>query len=363
MRAAAIFSEAARNLISGTSRAVTFSLLLSAILAGLVIADALAVHGLETRAETFRASGASTRVLQLEGSISGTACDHLTGSGSIEASGAIVATAAVQFSALPSTTVPAFNVTPGLIALLADAPIRREGAWVSETLATTLAVDTGDTLATSDGPLAIAGTYRYPDDGRDSRLGYAVLLPVPTGSGSFDECWASAWPLSGDTDVLLRSSAFATGSTDPLQIAQLNRTQGSSFDAQREFETRITRFASPLAAGVSFGLGWVSIRLRRLEHAAALHAGQSRSALMLGITLETAAWALLGAVLAGAISLGAFGVLATASSASDLSQLTTLIPIVAPALPAAGGAALIGAALAGIATREKHLFRYFKERT
>lgn len=361
MRLSAILSEAARNIGGGTTRAVTFALLLASMAGSLAVADAVTIHALQSQAQTFRQSGAATRILQSESAIRGTACDALAnGSTPIVAAGALAETTPIDLAALPTTSIPAFRVSPGLVALLDGAP-ELVGAWISDALAETLAVAPGARLQTSDGVVTIAGTYPYPKDGRDNRLGFAMLIPV-TADQAFDECWATAWPPGESTDLLLRSSAFEPGSTDALQIGQLNNTHGTTFDGALAFDSRITRFAYALIAVAGLSLGWASIRARRLEHAAALHAGQRRSEQLATILVETAAWALLGSALAAVLLLAfVIGSESPASSASH-PNTTSVLPIVVAALPVGFGSALGGASIAAFATHERHLFRYFKER-
>lgn len=361
MRLSAILSEAARNIFRGTTRAVLFALLLGSIVGGLAVADALTVHTLETQAQAYQQSGAATRILQSDSAIRGAACDALAdGALPISAAGALSEDDPIELAALPTTSIPAFRVSPGFMGLLGGAP-ERAGTWISDVLAQTLSVVPGAQLQTSTGTITIAGIYPYPKDGRDNRLGFAMLVPVAA-DHVFDECWATAWPLGQSTDLLLRSSAFAPGSTDALQIGQLNKTHGTTFDGTLAFGSRITQYVYPLIAVVGLSLGWASIRARRLEHAAALHAGQRRSEQLTTILVETAAWALLGGTVAGLIMLGA--VIGTDLWASSGSQPTaaSVLQIIAPALPIAFGSALMGAAIAAATTQERHLFRYFKER-
>lgn len=361
MRLSAIFREAARNIGSGTTRAILLALLLGSITGSLAVADLLSVQTLETQAHAFRSSGAATRILQSESAIRGPACDALAGgSNPVSASGALSEADPIELAALPTTSIPAFRVTPGFVRLVGgDAELA--GVWISDSLAETLAIAPGARLQTGTETVTIAGTYPYPDDGRDNRLRFAILVPVAA-EREFDECWATAWPLAEGADVLLRSSAFAPGSSDALQIGQLNKTLGATFDGTTVFDARITKFVYPLIAGSGLCLGWASIRARRLEHAAALHAGQRRSEQLATILIETGVWVLLGSGVAAMIMLAAAIVTDRAGSVAHQPSVVAALSIALAALPVAFGAALLGAAMAASATRERHLFRYFKER-
>lgn len=353
MRLSTIFSEAARNITTGTTRAAVFATLLGVIVGSLLLADTLALRALHDDATTFVESGAAIRVMHTENAIQGADCDALSGHATVYASGALATADPIELTALPSTSIPAFRATPGMLRLLGANDVRT-GAWLSERLAEPLGATPGVTLDTPLGELTVAGIFPYPDDGRDSRLGNAILLPT-IAQDIYDECWASAWPLSEETDVLLRfTAASTTNNAAALQVGQLNKNHGSTFNGEERFDARITRFAYPLIAVIGAGLGWVSIRTRRLEHAAALHAGQHRPEQLLTILIESSTWAVLGASLAALITLT--GALSTGTA-------LPLLPVAVPGVPIAIGGVLLGATAASSLTRERHLFRYFKERS
>ncbi|MEU7904888.1 hypothetical protein [Actinoplanes sp. NPDC049118] len=355
MRLRSILSEAGRNIVTGTTRALFFGIVLAAINAGLAIADARSIVDIEQRASGFVSAGASVRKMVAKRSTDAAACERLGDVPGIRSAGALREADAVVLRTMRSSAIPAYAVSPGLLEVLGGTGDAPAGVWLSADLAATLAVHAGQTLATTVGPLTVAGVFDYPDDGRDSRLAWALLLPQPA-TGVFDECWADVWPLSESRKTLLHAALKVdTVSTDPVEIGQLNTGLGTVFDSLGLFGGRPTRFVVPGCALAGLLLGWAAVRLRRLEIAGALHLGQSRRDLLATLALETIAWSSLALLLSAAALLTAVRVM-NATDALDI----YLIDIRGPA--AAAAAALIGAVLATFRIRERHLFAYFKDR-
>ncbi|GAA4784394.1 hypothetical protein [Microbacterium gilvum] len=214
----------------------------------------------------------------------------------------------------------------------------------------------GDRLETSLGTTTIAATFDYPSDGRDARLGLAIIIPTVS-TGSFDECWALVWPENPDLDTIIRSATTpGAGQADPITIAQLNKTQGSAFDGLTTFHDRITQWATLASGLLGVALGWFSVTRRRLEHASSLHAGQTRPVLLASVLVETTVWVLASAII-GAELLAAALIMSTGSV--DGSLLWNLTRTVF----SGSAGAVLGAVGASLLIRERHLFRFFKERS
>ena len=149
--------------------------------------------------------------------------------------------------------------------------------------------------------------------------------------------------------------AVTLGSGGPTpQLLQLNSTLGTTFDGTKRFADRITRFAPEAAAILALVLGFVAVRLRRLEFASALHARTRRSAQTLQILLETTGWTIAASMIGALIVL----VLIRTQYPGDAGSLIAVgIPTFA-SLPATLVGALVGSAL----VRERNLFAYFRER-
>ena len=355
MRLRSIFSEAYRNIVTGTTRALLLAIFLAAISAGLAIADARSIIDMEKKAADFVASGASVRVMVARSTTDAAACDQLGTISGVRAAGALKEVDAVVLRAMIANPIPAYAVTPGLLKILGGGAATPAGAWIPAQLARTLGVGPGQELATTAGTLSVAGVYEYPDDGRDSRLNYAALLPQPA-TGVFDECWADIWPISRTRDRVLYSAlSVGVQSTDPVSIGQLNASLGTQFDGVGDFTGRPTRYALPGCALAGLILGFIAIRIRRLEIAGALHLGESRRDLLATLVIETFVWSLIALfVAAGAL---AFGVVLRNSS-----DPLGVYPIDIRGPVAAAFTTLIGAVLASFTIQERHLFGYFKNR-
>ncbi|MBB6170032.1 hypothetical protein HNR23_000092 [Nocardiopsis mwathae] len=355
MRPGSILSEAWRDLATGTTRAAVFAVALAAVTASLAITDARAIIALQQRAAEFVDAGAAVRILNAVDATDGAACEALSDVPSIGSAGAVSEGTPLTLAAMPDNPVPVYEATPGMGEVLGVRPLSADGVWIPTGVAERLGVGAGRTLETDQGPMVIAGVYDHPDDGRDSRLGYAVVVPT-VAAGEFDQCWAHVWPVVDDADELIRSTVASDVDPDvSVTIGQLNTRLGASFDAAAAFSERITRAAVPGAALAGLVLGFLAIRARRLEIAGALHVGQSRRALLAAVLLETAAWSV------AALALAAFALLPAVGPNNPADPLQAFaIDIRGPA--AAVPAALAGAVVALLLIREDHLFRYFKDR-
>ncbi len=351
MRAASVVSEAGRNLLSGTTHAVMLALLLMVGVGALAVLDTRAVVDVLRQADTYRGAGAATWMLQDLGHIDGARCDALSHVDGVRA-GALRQGRPVSALALPSSRLKVWEVTPGLVPLATGRAVG-DGIWLSDDLADDLGTSAGDTLATSLGDVSVAGVYPWADDGRDRALGYAALLPVPP-TGRFDACWASVWPPDEDIARLLYSTTDAHVDSDAT-FGQLNTSLGAELDAVGALRSRDTRPAPVAAAVLGLLLGWTAVRLRRLQVAGALHARVPRADLAWQHLLEALVWVLCGTLLAAAACTWA----ATAGN-PDPGGATLAVGL--RVLGAGACGALLGTLVAVVTTREKHLFRYFKDR-
>ncbi|MFC8190042.1 hypothetical protein ACFUMH_00115 [Cellulomonas sp. NPDC057328] len=353
MRVSSVLSEAWRDLVTGTTRAATLALVLAVGAGALAVLDARATVDVLRHAADFRAAGASTWVLEDRANVDGARCDGLTGVAGMRA-GAVRQGDGLRARALPSSLLTVWEVTPGLLGAALGRPVDAgPGLWLSVDLAETLGVTAGGTLATTSGDARVAGTYTWPDDGRARSLGYAVVAPVAA-TGTFDACWAHTWPPDADTAALLH---FTTGSATTSQpsLRQLNASLGEQMDVPGLLAARVTRWAPAAATVLGLALGWVGVRARRLQVAAALHARVPRAHLAWQLLVEAAGWVAVAAVVAAA----ACGWAAAAGNPDPgggvwLGALRTV--------GAGCGAALLGTLTAAVTTRERHLFRYFKDR-
>lgn len=357
MRLSGILREAYRDIVSGTARVAVLVVALGLALVALIAVDAVAVAQQSASADAYRTAGASTRILAAEGRVDPQACDRLNTIQGVSAAGALRAsTERIALLVLPSSPVPAWEVSPGFPAVVAPAGARASGVLMPLELAGELGTAGGATVATDLGSMRIASTYDYPADGRRAGLGYAILTPTAAPT-PFDECWVVAWPEISNLRTVLLATVLpesARGGESP-RISQLNGSLGEEFAGASAFLDRSTRAVVPVAGLAAFGVGYLSVRLRRLQIASALHAGVVRADAVAVQLVQAAAW------------VGAACVIATGTAVVAAPQLMPDEPFAllraVLGVPLAGFAgALVGAAVATLATRERHLLRYFRER-
>lgn len=356
MRLDAILREATRNVLSGTSRTIILTVLLTTIVVGLIFAELTTTRAITAEAERYRAAGASIVTLVAADQIDGVACEALSQLSDVRASGALRSREeGITAAALPSSSIPVMEISGGFTALLSADVVPDPGIILSDQAVEVLGVRAGDTLVTRSGNVVVAGTYEYPEDGRRSGLGYAALVQVPT-QNRFDECWVDVWPTSPEVPTLMRTVLFPSEdeSTKPV-LSQLNTTLGTGFDGNERFNERITRYAAPLGFFVAALLGYVAVRGRRIQFASALHAGARKADLTAILGIEFLSWTVSAAAFASSL----ITVWVVAGAGEDRLAFAALgLSIAVPAFlgPYIGG--LIALSL----IKERHLFRYFKDR-
>jgi len=351
--------EAWRNVVTGAAHATVWAgvlVVLTVVLGGV---DANAVRTIVADGIAFREKGAATWVLDAPGMVDGAACDALAGVREIRAAGAVSQERdGVATTVLPRTPIPQFAVTPGLSEVLqVRTPEPGLGVWVSADVAARYGTGWGDQLATPDGIVRVDGVYDFPDDGRDTALGFAALSPTPARDRVFDECWFTVWPMSDSAVALARTALVPT--RDPSQASQirfhqLNSSLGAAFTGLADFQDRLSRFAPWAALVFSIALGFAAYWSRRLEHASALHAGLPKSFLLLEGVVEAAIWAMSGLVVATPLLL-----FVAAKAVADHTQIALLG---ARSMVTGFAGVMIGTALGVWTVRESRLFALFKNR-
>lgn len=358
MRLKAIFREVKQDVLTGNARLVGYSLLIAAVITGFGLADMVQINALVKSAEEYQKAGASVSVLSAVGQISGPACDALSSLPGINASGAVrEETEKLTFTVLKASPVPISTVTPGFADLLGvETSTSGLGVYLSDQVTEPLQVVAGDTALTDQGWVEVGGTYTYPSDGRVPGYGYAALVPS-NDDEPYDECWANIWPQSDETKQLLYTAVYAGKSDSETKVVmgQLNSTLGTTFNGESLFSQRITKYAALLSGLLSLGVGYGYIRSRKLEIASNLHVGMSRQDQGTILTLEVLLWIIPAMILAQS----ALVIFAVASGGSDSGAVLLLAD--RNQCAAVLGVSL-GAWVAWITTREKHLFKYFKTR-
>lgn len=173
-------------------------------------------------------------------------------------------------------------------------------------------------------------------------------------TGTFDECWAQVWPADPSSEGLVHTALVADAQDEPV-TGRLNDSLGARYDAEARLEGRLTRHAPAAAAALGAGLGFVGVRIRRLELAAALHARVPKPQVAWQVVVETAVWVAAGALVASAAA-------AWVAARAGTDPTAVLWAVGLRTVVAGATATLLGALLCAAVTREKHLFRYFKDR-
>ncbi|MBW3093614.1 ABC transporter permease [Bifidobacterium sp. 82T10] len=351
--------EAWRSIVSGTSHTFAATLVLALGIAFLFGMDLAQTNRLINESRTYAQSGAATVTITLRHGIDGAACEGLAGVNGVQAAGALrQADRKITFATLPSTGIPTYETTPGAVGLFSPALADDGdgmGVILSSDVADALGAQAGRTMALKgSGQVRVRGVYEYPDDGRDSQYSYAVLEPVNSAQ-PFDVCMVRTWPVPDSIDTLVYLAANVTSKEQRPQVSQLNTRFGSTPPSANLFNERLTAFAPWVMLVVAFALGFVMIRVRRLEFASALHAGLPKGVLVLQVLLELFAAALLAMLLCSPL---AAWVWLTCDPANAPELYDTLLRV--PAVGFAG--LLLGGFVAILLTRERQLFAYFKNR-
>jgi hypothetical protein len=354
MRPTAFFRELVRDVISGTGRAGLFGSLSILVLGLVVIAEVLTASALARQAIEYRVAGAAITTVALPGRVDGRACEALANSPGVLAAGALRAAVPTTLVAIPDSPLEQYETTPSLARLLRATDAGR-GAYFSQDVVDVV----GQTVATIEGGnIPVRGTFSYPADGRRPGFGWAMLSPMRPGDGAFDECWIEVWPERKDTRRLLLTAISPGNSVDPAaepQVSQLNGAHGVDFSGVASYENRPTRFAPLVALLIGSLLGGISVRMRRVEIAANLHAGASRRMLIVQQTVEAAAWALPAAVCGWAIGC----VIAVSQAPQELAALARGSAHIGAAFLLG---ALWGAWVGTVLVRESQLWSYVKSR-
>ncbi len=352
--------EAWRNILTGTSHAIRWSLVLVGLTGSLAWFDTSSVRNLVDTATEYVSRGGAIWTLRAPNAISGVACDALIQVDSVVNAGALLSDQSrIATATLPRAPIPVYAVTPRFPLIAAALNIGDSGTTglvASDQVAERYGLETATAISGFDGSIPIVAIYEYPDDGRRSDFGFALLQPTHV-SQVFDECWITVWPTDDRVASLLYTTLLPPA--DPstphnARIGHLNPQLATAFDASGAYEERVSRWA-PLAgfmAGVVVGVA--AVWTRRLEHSSSLHAGLPHSFLTVQVLQECLFWTGSAATLC---------VLVVALPASgSLADTTAVLACGIRVIIASACGSLLGTAIAITTIREEYLFTYFKAR-
>ena len=175
----ALLSEAWRDCLSGTARVGILTMLATTLVGGAICADAFSLRSLSVEAASFRAHLGSVRVLQSQGGIDGAACEALSRIPGVRAGAVRSVESGLSPLALPASSLPLYEVTPGTASLLGTTMADPTGILLPERVAEDLGTPQGSLLPLAHGKAEVAGTYPWDEnDGRRPGYAYAALAPV-----------------------------------------------------------------------------------------------------------------------------------------------------------------------------------------
>jgi len=356
MRFRSLIGEAIRNITTGTARAGLLAIILVVASTALLMIDAAAIAGLQSRAHNIRDHAGAIRVLVAKNAIDPAACSNLSHLESIDHAGPIWQLDPIRLLALPRVDIPVFLLSPGVARTVGIPSARTGGKYIPETLATRWHAGEGSQLDTSNGPITLDGVFRYPeDDGRDPRLANAIVIVGETTSRA-SECWYGVWPPSNAVDQFAFGAIATAGQGDAApQVAPLNPTVGQQFNFSREYTDRVTALAAPAVALVFALVAFGGMTRRRMEIAGNLHAGARRRDIITITAIEAALWATGSGVATFVLTRLAGRVLF--KEPVEGYETSLAITILAAII-----AAILGAMPPAILTREDRLFSIFKAR-
>lgn len=338
MRTRDIATEAWRNIASGASRPLLlFSLFALTLLLGVSFSAQLTASAMQ-RYATYDTSGAATTVIQAPASIDARRCTALDRVQGVTAAAALrQLPSEIRLAALPRFGQPQIEVFGDLFGLLGGKNTGTSGVFLSEGFASQLGLHAGDPLALTDTTTRLAGVFEFPEDGRLQLLANAVVSPTPDATAPFDECWVRVWPPNAQLTSLFDSVVLSGTQSAAAEFKLLNGTLGDPQSLSDLLADSHVAAIEAAGAGGALLLGFVVIRIRRLDLAVALHVGQSRMAQLAQILIEVAPIGLAAAVMVGV---------------GTVAGVSVLVPEVGVVSIAHGavvtGSALLGCLLAGV---------------
>lgn len=359
MKPSALAREAWRDITTGTGGSAVFALLLALVCYGMLGIDLLTISGLNDEAARYQSSMASVRVIAAPEHIDPAACTSLTSIPDVRAAAAVRSSGtAIRALALPGTTITAYDSAGPIERVLrADSRSRNPGIVIAQQVADTLSLEAGDSIALEQGSTAVSAVFPWDEhDGRRTGYAYSAFIPAPA-AGAFDECWIDMWPINDQVISQALIAVIPSGGQEPVQVDRysLNASAEARFDGPQRYSNRATRYATAVAITVAALLGALSLWRRRLEIASDLHAGMTRTDMMLKLLMETALPVFAAPFLASPLIVW----IITSNAPEDRGALWMLAGTTVLGVSCA---VLLGAFSAGLLIRERRLFLYFKAR-
>lgn len=358
MKRKSLFFEASQNIKSGTSRAVTWCLVLLVVMAGGLLADAHTVRQIYVDQRGFVAAGGATTIVENKDGIDGERCVALN-----EVSGVRGAYAAktpvddtTQLRTLPGTRIHVREVAGDYLATLGGVGDASYGIGLPSAYGQKLGLATvGTHLPLEGGGTEVAAVFDAPNDKRDERYSNTFFMSGPANQ-LFDECVFTVWPVNSDVQALAYTALVNGADLNDVKSSALNSSLGDAQETDALLLNRTTRYLPLVIAVVAVVIGVASIRVRRLELALAQSLGVKRTSQLGHVLIETTCWVLPATLLATAVTLllNTYGL-----TAAETRHLTSLITLRAVAIALS---TIVGVLALAVTIRASKVYTWFKDR-
>lgn len=318
--------------------------------------DLLTVSTILSQQNDFREQGGDVTIVTAPGSISGARCAELGRVSGVVGSMAIrEAQTPLPVAALPRTAPRLFEFTGGVSSVVGATIHESGGVVLSDELKAITGANRSDRLPLVSGEsVLVAGSFVWPDDGRDSMLSGAALAEMPSGE-VFDQCWVRIWPPDDRLEPML-AYTLVPGEYTPPQLTSLNPSTGSATPTGEMLERRVTGGIWWVLIGLGVVLGGVSSRSRRVELASNMQVGAGRAVLLLQSMIEACWWVVpaTGLVMAMNLIITRLGI--------DPIDMVAVFSNQAATILAVSGTTVLAAGIATLTVRRRSLYTYIKER-
>ena len=312
MRAGLVAREARVNLITGAAHTAPLCIAVAVIVAVLALVAMEESWAVQAEEQRYVAMGGDVVIVEAPGGIDVRRCDALRGSSAVEASGAVRREGTVALTVLPAHDLELFSASRSWIQW-------HTGRVASVVAATTLSDALGARLMIEDALVPVDATFPWPEDGRRSPVGAAVVQGGLTDIA--DQCWVQLSDPRQEAPAWLSVVALASTDDAELTVTPLNPAAGGVLSAPTG---GVRAYAWLLALICGAVVGWVAWRARAVEAISGRAAGIPAAAHVAQSLIEALAWGTAGATLGGSILVI---VAAFRWSAAAAVPLAELVPI------------------------------------
>lgn len=334
--------EARVNLITGAAHTAPLCIAVAVIVAVLGLVAMEESWAVEAEEHRYVAMGGDVVIVEARGAIDVRRCDALRGSSAVEESGAVRREGAVAVTVLPAHDLEIFSASGSWIQW-------HTGGAASVVASETLSDGLGSRLMTEGAVIPIDATFSWPEDGRRSPVGAAVVQGGLTDVA--DQCWVRLADPRSEAPSWLAVVVLA--STDDANVAVTPLNPAGGVLSAPTGGVRAYAWLLALICGVV--VGWVAWRARAVEAISGRAAGVPAAAHVAQSLIESLVWGAAGATLGGSILVV---VAAFRWSAGAVVPLAELLPI---ALSAPLGAS-VAVAMSLLWHRRRPLDKYLRAR-